>query len=120
MIDSGRPLPSGGAVARQNGAARAKPITEEVFMAIKSLGDPFDPDTRLEHGSDCVCASCRTEVAGLRLADKQRTALLERQLETRTPPAIPTRRRRVSMMLQQKEALRVTTKRQARGRMPGF
>ena len=91
-------------------------------MAIKSLGDPFDPDTRLEHGSDCVCASCRTEVAGLRLADKQRTALLERQLETRTPPAIPTttRRRRVSMMLQQKEALRVTTQRQARGRMPGF
>ena len=76
-------------------------------MAIKSLGDPFDPDTRLEHGSDCVCASCRTEVAGLRLADKQRTALLERQLETRTPPAIPTttRRRRVSMMLQQTEAL---------------
>ena len=56
-------------------------------MAIKSLGDPFDPDTRLEHSSDCVCESCRAEVAGLRLADKQRTALLERQLETRTPPA---------------------------------
>ena len=56
-------------------------------MAIKSLGDPFDPDTRLEHSSDCVCASCRAEVAGLRLADKQRTALLERQLETGTPPA---------------------------------
>lgn len=57
-------------------------------MAIKSLGDPFDPDTHLEHSSDCVCASCRAEVAGLRLADKQRTALLERQLEAGTPPAI--------------------------------
>ena len=56
-------------------------------MAIKSLGDPFDPDTHLEHSSDCVCASCRAEVAGLRLADKQRAALLERQLETGTPPA---------------------------------
>lgn len=56
-------------------------------MAIKSLGDPFDPDTRLEHSSDCVCASCRAEVAGLRLADKQRTALLERQLETGTQAA---------------------------------
>ena len=56
-------------------------------MAIKSLGDPFDPDTRLEHSSDCVCASCRTEVAGLRLADKQRTALLERQLEASAPQA---------------------------------
>ena len=56
-------------------------------MAIKSLGDPFDPDTRLEHSSDCVCASCRAEVAGLRLADKQRTALLERQIETGMPQA---------------------------------
>ena len=56
-------------------------------MAIKSLGDPFDPDTRLEHSGDCVCASCRAEVAGLRLADKPRAALLERQIETRTPRA---------------------------------
>ena len=56
-------------------------------MAIKSLGDPFDPDTRLEHSSDCVCASCKAEVAGLRLADKQRAALLERQLEAGAPRA---------------------------------
>ena len=77
-------------------------------MAIKSLGDPFDPDTHLEHSGDCVCASCRAKVAGLRLEDKQRTALLERQLEAGTlrAAAMITRRRRVSMMLQQKEALK--------------
>ena len=56
-------------------------------MATKSLGDPFDPETHLEHSSGCVCESCRAEVAGLRLADKPRTALLERQLEIGTPAA---------------------------------
>ena len=52
-------------------------------MATTSLGDPFDAETRLDHGSGCVCASCRAEVASLRAAnDKQRAAMLEREMQT--------------------------------------
>ena len=56
-------------------------------MAIKSLGDPFDPETRLEHNSDCGCAGCRAAVAGLRLDDKQRAAILARRIQNETPHA---------------------------------
>ena len=52
-------------------------------MATTSLGDPFDAETRLDHGSGCVCASCRAEAASLRAAnDKQRAAMLEREMQT--------------------------------------
>ncbi len=52
-------------------------------MATTSLGDPFDAETRLDHGNGCVCASCRAEAASLRAAnDKQRAAMLEREMQT--------------------------------------
>lgn len=51
-------------------------------MANKSLGDPFDPDSRLTHTTNCQCPGCHAEMSAAgSLTDKQRTAVLEKQAE---------------------------------------
>jgi len=51
-------------------------------MTNKSLGNPFDPNSRLTHSATCDCDSCKTEIlkpGGL--TDKQRLTLMEKQAE---------------------------------------
>ena len=51
-------------------------------MPIKSLGNPFDKDTKLTHSLNCACESCKGERShGGQLNDKQRTVLLEKQAD---------------------------------------
>ncbi len=55
-------------------------------MVMKSLGNPFDADTRLTHTASCSCDSCVAERASpVALSDRERTRLLERQAERMEP-----------------------------------
>lgn len=51
-------------------------------MVMKSLGNPFDADTRLTHTAGCGCDSCMVErTSSVALTDTDRRVLLERQAE---------------------------------------
>ncbi len=57
-------------------------------MSNKSLGNPFDANTRLTHTVGCSCESCTAEAASpAGLDDRQRQVALERQAEKQA--AIP-------------------------------
>ncbi len=52
-------------------------------MGIKSLGNPFDGNTRLNHTLGCQCDVCTAEMlAGRELTDKEITQLLEKQADS--------------------------------------
>ena len=51
-------------------------------MGIKSLGNPFDAESRLNHTVDCKCKPCLAEKMSQHgLSDKERTVLLEQQAD---------------------------------------
>ncbi len=53
-------------------------------MSHKSLGDPFSPDTDLQHGSTCGCESCQWEHQSLKgMNQNQRIDFLSEQVMTR-------------------------------------
>ena len=61
-------------------------------MSSKSLGNPYDGNSRLTHTKDCSCETCTTQSSATGpLTDYQRQALMEKQIETMsTTPASPT------------------------------
>lgn len=51
-------------------------------MTIKSLGNPFDADSRLIHSRGCSCELCEAESRSAKgLSDRERQILMERQAE---------------------------------------
>jgi len=51
-------------------------------MTIKSLGNPFDADSRLTHSRGCSCELCEAESHSAKgLSDRERQILMERQAE---------------------------------------
>jgi len=48
-------------------------------MPTKSLGNPYDSNTRLTHTASCTCETCSSEA--INLSDKGRTAVFEKQAE---------------------------------------
>jgi len=51
-------------------------------MTFKSLGNPFDADTRLTHSRGCDCDLCTAEArASQGLSDRERQILMERQAD---------------------------------------
>ena len=52
-------------------------------MNSKSLGNPYDGDSRLTHTKGCGCETCTvTSSAGEPTTDYQRQASMEKQIET--------------------------------------
>ena len=52
-------------------------------MSNKSLGNPFDADTRLTHTAGCSCDVCTAEAASPGgLGDRERQILMEREAES--------------------------------------
>lgn len=59
-------------------------------MVMKSLGNPFDADTRLTHTTGCTCDTCRAEkTSQAPLSDAERTRVWEREAERMEPLATP-------------------------------
>ena len=50
-------------------------------MSVRSLGDPFDPDTDIGHGVGCACHTCSGHAAD-ETADMAAEAMLERAVES--------------------------------------
>ena len=50
-------------------------------MSVKSLGDPFDPNTDIGHGVGCACHTCSGDAAG-KTAEMASEAMLERAVES--------------------------------------
>jgi len=55
-------------------------------MVYKSMGDPFDPKSKLTHSLDCRCADCSVLRSNGAMDEKQYTRALEKHLENEPTP----------------------------------